>query len=87
MVLAAGGVAAAWGWSRPTALSYRGGSPAEIESLWRFERKWYEQVDSSVSLFSPGLVGAGLRAEDRNNPKAVLGLINWDLNLLFLPER
>ena len=44
MVLAAGGMAATRGWSRPAALSYREGSPAEIESLWRFERKWYGQV-------------------------------------------
>lgn len=36
------------------ALSYRGGSPAEIESLWRFEWKWYGQVGSSISFFSPG---------------------------------
>ena len=54
MVLAAGGVAAARGWSRPAALSYRGGLPAEIESLWRFERKWYGQVGSSVSFFFRG---------------------------------
>lgn len=37
-------------------------------------------------FFFPGLVRASLRAEGRNNPKTVLSLINWDLNLLFPSE-